>query len=152
MRTLPLLIVPFAVTQLAGFPPVMFAVQPPPPSTGGGPGGAGAMTMPLPNHTQLRVRMPNNIVARSAGEAYLVGAGITGERNLFFGAGSELPASVGAMGGDPRFADAARRDFRLAAGSAAIDVGLGAGPAWDLSGNPRPAGRAADLGALEAVP
>jgi hypothetical protein len=48
--------------------------------------------------------------------------------------------------------NAAARDFRLGAGSPAIDAAQGATPLYDLLGNSRPWGARADLGALEAVP
>ena len=50
--------------------------------------------------------------------------------------------------GDPHFVDPAAWDYRLSAGSAAIDRGLDAGVTTDLEDNVRPIGRP-DLGAYE---
>ena len=49
----------------------------------------------------------------------------------------------------PGFLDAARRDFRLAAGSPCIDAGADAGLARDFAGVPVPRGKAPDIGAHE---
>jgi|GEM_PF-1158497 len=49
------------------------------------------------------------------------------------------------------FVDFAQGDFHLAVGSPAIDAGTSAfAPAFDLEGNPRPAGAAFDIGAYES--
>lgn len=69
-----------------------------------------------------------------------------------------VDVATGNRSGDPRFADAAAGDYRLRAGSPAIDLGgeeLVAGEATDLGGAPRPADGdgdgvvAADAGAFE---
>jgi hypothetical protein len=57
--------------------------------------------------------------------------------------------AVGAMNVDPRFVDAAGRDYHLAAGSPARDA-VDSGPATDFEGDPRPRGARFDLGAAEA--
>ncbi|MCG8915189.1 right-handed parallel beta-helix repeat-containing protein [Actinokineospora sp. PR83] len=52
--------------------------------------------------------------------------------------------------GDPGFADPARGDFHLTAGSAAVDAGSPhLAPAFDLDGKRRPAGAGHDAGAYE---
>jgi Right handed beta helix region len=60
---------------------------------------------------------------------------VTGERNV---------------AGEPRFVDAEKGDYRLRAGSPAIDAGSpDAAPKTDYDGRPRPVGKAVDLGAFE---
>lgn len=55
--------------------------------------------------------------------------------------------------GDPRFIDPVLADFRLRAGSPAIDRGSAvAAPAADYSGAPRPQGAGYDIGAFEYQP
>src|SRR5262249_27348249 len=54
---------------------------------------------------------------------------------------------------NPRFADSDSFDFRLQAGSPAIDAGLAdRAPKLDFEGKPRPQGGGVDIGALEFTP
>jgi hypothetical protein len=50
---------------------------------------------------------------------------------------------------NPRFVDAANRDFHLLAGSPLIDAGTNVGLTEDFDGNPVPQGSAVDIGAFE---
>ena len=60
------------------------------------------------------------------------------------------PTAVpGATNVDPRFVDAANRNYHLAAGSPARDM-VDTGPAFDFEGDPRPRGGRFDIGADEA--
>jgi hypothetical protein len=52
--------------------------------------------------------------------------------------------------GEPAFASPAQDDYRLAAGSGALDAGTDAGVDADFEGDPRPLGGGFDLGFDEA--
>jgi hypothetical protein len=110
----------------------------------------------------LTMRLRNNIVYQLPGEVYLDGskARITGEKNLWFGAGNAPGQTQGNVGGDPQFVDLGKFDFHLRATSPARDAGttvlpnnpvVGSKPrATDKDGVVRPQGKAFDLGAYEA--
>ena len=110
----------------------------------------------------LTMRLRNNIVYQLPGEVYLDGskAQITGEKNLWFGAGNGPVQTSGNVGGDPLFIDLGKFDFHLRAASPARDAGVAALPnnpfvvgnsrASDKDGVVRPQGKAFDLGAYEA--
>jgi len=110
----------------------------------------------------LMMRLRNNIVYQLPGEVYLDGnkAQITGERNLWFGAGNGPGQTQGNVGGDPQFVDLGKFDFHLRGASPARDAGatvlpgnpfvMGKGGATDKDGVARPQGKAFDLGAYEA--
>ncbi|HEX5123748.1 MAG TPA: choice-of-anchor Q domain-containing protein [Rhodanobacteraceae bacterium] len=79
---------------------------------------------------------------------------------LLWNNGTDLPdleggatQEFGLYGVDPSFVDEANGDYRLAAGSAAIDAGTNTPPGGlrftDLDGNPRPYNGTADIGAYE---
>jgi hypothetical protein len=117
-------------------------------SVGGGPAG-------------LMMRLRNNIVYQLPGEVYLDGskAQITGEKNLWFGAGNGPQQTSGNLGGDPLFVELGKFDFHLRDASPAHDAGtavrpnnplvVGNGQATDKDGVTRPQGKAFDLGAYE---
>jgi hypothetical protein len=117
------------------------------------------------NGSTANIRLVNNIVAFSGQEGISTywgdgraGAGNVARANLLFrNGGGDLDRSAGGMRfvanriGNPRFVDRARRDFRLAAGSAALGRALpDLAPENDHSGAPRDA-TAPDVGALERV-
>ena len=108
------------------------------------------------------MRLRNNIVYQLPGEVYLDGskAQITGEKNLWFGAGNGPGQTAGNINGDPQFIDLGKFDFHLRGTSPARDAGttvlpnnpfvVGKGRATDKDGVARPQGKAFDLGAYEA--
>jgi parallel beta-helix repeat protein len=66
------------------------------------------------------------------------------------GSQSTVTWGEGNIEADPLFAGAAAGDYRLSASSPALDAGtLIEAPGLDLDGNPRPCGKAVDLGAYE---
>jgi hypothetical protein len=109
----------------------------------------------------LTMRLRNNIVYQLPGEVYIDGSKtqITGEKNLWFGAGSGPGETSGNVGGDPLFIDLGKFDFHLRATSPARDAGaaalpnnpfiVGNGRSTDKDGVARPQGKAFDLGAYE---
>ncbi|MGB8128570.1 MAG: choice-of-anchor Q domain-containing protein [Candidatus Angelobacter sp.] len=110
----------------------------------------------------LTMRLRNNVVYQLPGEIYIDGskAQITGEKNLWFGAGNGPWQTQGNFNSDPQFIDLEKVDFHLRAASPARDAGasvlpnnpfvVGNGRATDKDGVGRPQGRAFDLGAYEA--
>ncbi len=117
-------------------------------SVGGGPPG-------------LTMRLRNNIVYQLPGEIYMDGskAQITGEKNLWFGAGNGPGQTAGNINADPLFIDLGKFDFHLRAISPALDAGatvlpnnplvVSNGRATDKDGVARPQGKTFDLGAYE---
>ncbi len=110
----------------------------------------------------LTMRLRNNIVYQMPGEVYLDGskAQITGEKNLWFGAGNGPGQTTGNINADAQFIDLGKFDFHLRATSPARDAGatvlpnnpfvIGKGRMTDKDGVERPQGKAFDLGAYEA--
>ena len=79
------------------------------------------------------------------------------ENNLVFGNATDYlgtsnqTGSHGNLSADPLFVDVSTLNYRLRAGSPAIDAGSAAGaPAVDFDGAPRPRGAGVDIGAFEA--
>ena len=71
------------------------------------------------------------------------------DRVLFWDNADDGIRGTNPVDGDPRFLNPAEDDYRLAAGSAAIDAGVDAGVAVDFEGESRPQGTAPDIGADE---
>jgi hypothetical protein len=117
-------------------------------SVGGGPAG-------------LTMHLRNNIVYQLPGEVYIDGskAQITGEKNLWFGAGDGPAQTQSNVNADPLFVDLGRFDFHLRDTSPARDAGavvlssnpflVGNDRPTDKDGVQRPRGKAFDLGAYE---
>jgi hypothetical protein len=119
--------------------------------------------------TELTMRLRNNIVYQLPGEIYIDGSKtqITGERNLWFGAGNAPQETQGNVEADPQFVDLGKFDFHLRDASPARDAGVAvlptrpvmgrgarptdSGRATDKDGVVRPQGKAFDLGAYEAA-
>jgi len=98
------------------------------------------------------VVLTDNIISSLSGETYLAPNSTTavfsGSNNLFFGAGAIPTFSSASKNGDPKFV-AAGSNFRLQAGSPAIDAGLNSGFSRDIVQVARPQGTGYDMGAYE---
>jgi hypothetical protein len=110
----------------------------------------------------LTMRLRNNIVYQLPGEVYIDGnkAQISGDKNLWFGAGNGPGQTTGNLNADPQFIDLGKSDFHLRGASPAHDAGttvlpnnpfvVSKGGAADKDGVSRPQGKAFDLGADES--
>jgi len=106
-----------------------------------------------------KVTFQNNILYAASGGAYYAfdagGAGswsLHAGHNLCFNAGACEPWDVSALNADPIFVNPRSSDFRVQAGSPAIDAGTDTGVLFDFAGIARPQGRAQDIGAHEFGP
>jgi hypothetical protein len=101
------------------------------------------------------VTLTDNVVTVLAGETYLSAnttpSFVSGNNNLFSGAGAAPMNVTASINSDPKFVDVANRDFSLQAGSPAINAGVSTGVSLDILGVPRPQGTAFDIGAFEYV-
>jgi hypothetical protein len=109
----------------------------------------------------LTMNLRNNVVYQNAGEIYLDGskAQITGNHNLWFGAGAAPTQTTSNLNLDPLLANRTAGDFHLTASSPAKDAGVAVSPSnplvlnssapTDKDGVLRPQGTAFDLGAFE---
>jgi hypothetical protein len=123
--------------------------------------GGAALSLSSGNHTLLHTTIASPSVASGSAVAIASGqVGITNsiiashtigisltagtaneDYNLFFGNGTDRIGGVSggahAVSGDPRFANPPELDYHLIPGSAALDVGTGAGVHLDFEGDPR---------------
>jgi IPT/TIG domain len=111
----------------------------------------------------LTMRLRNNIVQQSGGEIYLDGnkGQISGDKNLWFGAGSGPGQTQNNINADPQFVNTGGGDFHLRSSSPAKDAGAAIAPnnpvvpgstqPTDKDGVARPQGKAFDLGAYEVA-
>lgn len=114
--------------------------------------GAGIQT------SQNNSLLANNTVYKNKGWGVRVSRsrGVQVRNNILFENGSAVVSDEAELAqsnnltGDPGFVSAAKSDFRLLPGSAAIDAGLGlAEVTVDIEGTRRPQGTACDIGAYE---
>lgn len=110
----------------------------------------------------LVMRLRNNVVYQLPGEFYIDGskAQITGDKNLWFGAGTVPEQTTNNLNDDPQFMNLGGFDFRLRVGSPARESGntvqpnnpfIFGGQMTDKDGIVRPQGKAFDLGAYEST-
>ena len=101
----------------------------------------------------LSFELKNNIFYSVSSEPYFTAGSdtstVTGSNNLFFGAGPGPSFLAGNLSSDPKFVNLGATNFRLLAGSPAIDAGVNTGIPTDFDGVLRPQGGGFDLGAFE---
>ena len=121
----------------------------------GSPGYAGSHAQLLIERAGAgKVTFRNNIVYADAGQSYVTieaaagAAALIASHNLFFNAGAAPAWSAASVVANPMFVAPAALDFRLAAGSPAIDAGA-ASTGSDFVGIARPQQRAPDIGVHE---
>jgi hypothetical protein len=118
---------------------------------------AGSSGMLLINNSSLHTLDFRNNIVVSTGQSYVAAWSDTiptvSAPNIWFGRGAAPGWNVGALNVDPLFVSSGSNDYRLAAGSPAIDHGSDAHAfaTIDFDATPRPQGAAFDLGAFEAL-
>jgi hypothetical protein len=95
------------------------------------------------------ITLENNIIASHAQESISVTPGVTvsASNNLFWNNFADPINGTNPVLGDPHFINPSSGDYRIGAGSAAIDHGMQAGVTTDIDGNIRDA--TPDIGAYE---
>jgi len=120
-------------------------------------GSRGAFAINGPRSLTLHLR--NNIIQQKAGETYIDGekSQITGDHNLWSGAGNGPSQTSDNVNADPQFVNPATFDLRLKDSSPAKDAGVNIHPdnpfangnVTDIDGLTRPQGKAFSIGAYE---
>jgi predicted outer membrane repeat protein len=118
-------------------------------------GGAGLYVEFSSGYTSVVVLTDTILVDHDVGISVTAGCTATLEatlwgNNIDWAGGGTIVTGTVNVWGDADFLDPEAGDYHIGAGSAALDVGVDAGVATDIDGDPRPLGAGYDLGADEA--